>query len=145
MNAATRANMLQLMSDLTIEQLNEIPKGFNNNMIWNFAHVIITQQLLVYKMGGLPMHVSDEKVELFRKGSKPERFFDAAYFEELKVLSDSTYQQFKTDEKAGLFKEYNTYATSYGVTLNIPEDAIGFNNMHESMHLGYMIALKNVL
>ncbi|MFT4759494.1 MAG: hypothetical protein ACI9XO_002507 [Paraglaciecola sp.] len=145
MNAATRANMLRLMSDLTIEQLNEIPKGFNNNMIWNFAHVIITQQLLVYKMAGLPMHIHNEQVELFRKGSKPERMFDAAYFEELKALADSTYQQFKTDKKAGLFKEYKTYATSYGVTLNNPEDAIAFNNMHEAMHLGYMIALKKVL
>ena len=145
MNAAARANMLRLMNDLTIEQLNEIPKGFNNNMIWNFAHVIVTQQLLVYKLAGLPMHVSNEQVQLFRKGSKPERTFDAAYVEELKALSDSTYQQFKADEKAGLFKKYNTYPTSFGVTLNTPEDAIAFNNMHEAMHLGYMIALKKVL
>lgn len=145
MNAATRANMLRLMDGLSIEQLNEIPKGFNNNLIWNFAHVIITQQLLVYKMSGLSMHVTNEQVELFRKGSKPERFFDATYFEELKALADRTYQQFKKDEAAGLFKEYKTYATSFGVTLNSPKDAIAFNNMHEAMHLGYMIALKKTL
>ena len=30
-----RANFLKVIGDLTIEQLNEIPAGFNNNVIWN--------------------------------------------------------------------------------------------------------------
>ena len=35
---------------LTLEQLNKVPQGFKNNVIWNIVHCIVTQQLLVYKL-----------------------------------------------------------------------------------------------
>jgi hypothetical protein len=34
----------------TLEQLNKIPEGYNNNLIWNIAHVVVVQQMLVYKL-----------------------------------------------------------------------------------------------
>jgi len=40
----TRIFLLDLIKDLTTEQLNEIPKGFNNNIIWNLGHLIASQQ-----------------------------------------------------------------------------------------------------
>jgi hypothetical protein len=52
-----------LIQGYTLEQLNKVPRGFNNNIIWNIAHVIVTQQILVYKLSGLPMIVTDEMVE----------------------------------------------------------------------------------
>ena len=33
----TRAFVLELVKDLSTEQLNEIPTGFNSNIIWNIA------------------------------------------------------------------------------------------------------------
>ena len=44
----------------SLEELNKIPEGFNNNVIWNIAHVVVTQQLLVYDMSGLPMLIREE-------------------------------------------------------------------------------------
>jgi hypothetical protein len=38
----TRANFLSLMNGLSEEQLNHMPTGFNNNMIWNFVAMIYT-------------------------------------------------------------------------------------------------------
>ena len=33
----TRANVLQAIESLSHEQMNQIPKGFNNNIVWNFC------------------------------------------------------------------------------------------------------------
>jgi hypothetical protein len=29
-------------------------EGYSNNLIWNIAHIIVVQQMLVYKLSGLP-------------------------------------------------------------------------------------------
>ena len=44
----------------TLEELNKVPTGFSNNIIWNIAHTIVTQQLLIYQLSALPMMVSDD-------------------------------------------------------------------------------------
>jgi hypothetical protein len=41
-------------------------EGYSNNLIWNIAHIIVVQQMLVYK-SGLPMMISDEMVEKYKK------------------------------------------------------------------------------
>jgi hypothetical protein len=39
-----RTTLLTLVENLTINQLNEVPEGFNNNIIWNLAHLTAAQQ-----------------------------------------------------------------------------------------------------
>ena len=39
------SNVLNLIDGLNNEQMNEIPKGLSNNMIWNVAHLLVTQYL----------------------------------------------------------------------------------------------------
>ena len=48
-----RVHLLDVVKDLSIEQLNHIPDGFNNNIIWNLAHIVATQQNICYKRAGL--------------------------------------------------------------------------------------------
>jgi len=141
----TRANLLKLVDDLNLEQLNKIPEGFNNNLIWNLAHCVVTQQLLCYKLSGLPISVSNEMVALYRKGGKPEGDVNQAFVDQIKEMCISSVDKIETDYNAGLFKSYNEYTTSYGVTLSTSEQAIQFNNTHEGMHLGTMIALKKLV
>ena len=40
-----RKLFIRMMEELTIEQLNEIPTGFNNNMAWNFGHAVVSFQM----------------------------------------------------------------------------------------------------
>ena len=49
------------------------------------------------------------------------------------------------DYKNNYFGNYDRYETSYGVVLGNVEQAMEFNNVHEGMHLGYMIALNKVI
>ena len=50
--AKTRAIILYYIKELSLDQLHIIPDGFNNNIAWNIAHLVVTQQLLHYKLSG---------------------------------------------------------------------------------------------
>ncbi|MCV9927751.1 DinB family protein [Flavobacterium sp. LS1R49] len=129
----------------SLEQLNKIPEGFNNNLIWNIAHVIVTQQLLVYKLSGLPMLVSDELVDKYRKGTKPEGEVSQAELEEIKSLLFSTIIQTEEDYNAKIFKTYSELTTSLGFTFKSIDDALSFNNYHEGLHLGIMMSIRKFI
>jgi len=138
-----RAIFSNFLSVFSLEQLNTVPKGFKNSIYWNIAHVVVTQQLLVYHLSQLPMLVSDQFVEKFRKGTQTE--FDATKenVDQLKKLLFSTLEQTKLDFDNGLFKSYQPYTVSTKSTLKTLEEAIEFNNFHEGIHLGYILAMKN--
>jgi len=142
---ATRQNILKILNQFTLEEMNEIPKGYNNNLIWNAGHVVVTQQLLCYRLAGVAVNVSEEMIAKYKKGSKPEGAVDEAEKDLIISLLASTVDGIEADLKSKDFSGYKPYPTSYGVTLSSVENAIEFNLAHEAMHLGTMIALKNAL
>ena len=56
----SRNILLKFLESYSLEQLNKIPEGYNNNIIWNIGHIIASQQGLVYKLSGLPALVSED-------------------------------------------------------------------------------------
>ncbi len=131
-----------IIEKFSLEELNKVPDGFKNNLIWNIAHVIVTQQLLIYNLSGLPMLTSDAMVVTYRKGSKVERDLSQDEINEIKELLFTSVEKLKTDYEAGYFKTYTAYTTSTNSTMTNVEEAIAFNNFHEGIHLGYILALK---
>lgn len=129
----------------TLEELNKVPEGFNNNIIWNIAHTIVTQQLLVYNLSGLPMLLSEEMVAAYRKGTKTERDVSQDEVNLVKGLLFSTIEKTKEDYDNKFFQSYNEYTVSTKSTLSTVEEAIDFNNFHEGIHLGYILALRKSL
>ena len=143
----TRQNFLNLLNEFSLEQLNYIPKGFSNNLIWNFGHLVVTQQLLFYKLSGNKMYVSDELVNKYRKGTKPEGNATGEEVEELKKLAFELIDTFEKDysENKTMFDSFTEYPTSYNYTLKNIEDTIHFNNTHEGVHYGYALALRKAV
>lgn len=129
----------------SLEDLNKVPEGFSNNIIWNIAHTIVTQQLLVYKLSGLPMGISDAMVDDYRKGTKTEREVSQAEVDQIKALLFSPIEKTKEDFNTGVFQTYTEYTVSTTSTLTKVEEAIAFNNFHEGIHLGYILALRKSL
>ena len=124
-----RKNLHSILTKTPKEKLLNIPEGFNNNIFWNIAHTVVTQQILQYKFSGLQMRVPDELVAKFMKGTTPD---GTATDEEIKMVAD-----FDTD----LFQNYQEYTTSARVTLKNIDDAIAFNLFHEGLHIGTIILL----
>lgn len=142
---ATRTNVSNAIKDLTTEQLNKVPKGFNNNIIWNVAHIVVTQQLLCYGLSDNKMLLSQKELDDNRKGSTPNVVLSEDEIEFWKQKLSSTAKQMEDDYNNSLFQKYSEYPTSYNVVLKNIEDAINFNNIHEALHFGYIMALKKAL
>ena len=115
-------------------------------MIWNIAHTIATQQLLVYKLSGLPMIVNDDFVEAFRKGTKPEGLVTQEEVAQMHTLLFTTLAELQEDYEAGLFKDFKEYTLSTtGGTLTNVGEALEFNNYHEGLHLGCVVQLSKLV
>lgn len=142
---AIRNNISKVMAGLTDEQLNHVPTGFNNNLIWNAGHVVATMELLVYALSG--HHTPSDKVfiDKYRKGSKPEGPVSAEEIAAIKGLLASSLEKLEGDLPALQSSDFKTYQTSFGVELNSLRDALSFNGFHEAMHLGTMIALRKLV
>lgn len=140
-----RKTFSKYLTEIPREQLLRIPPGFNNNIWWNIAHVVVTQQLLVYKLSNLQMRIGEELVNKYRKGTRPDGI---PTDEEIKKIANyliSTVEWTKEDLENGLFKEFNEYTTSANVTLTNVKDALAFNVFHEGLHLGAILALQKVV
>ncbi|NRT14322.1 hypothetical protein HNP99_000662 [Flavobacterium sp. 28A] len=146
--AITRTNrniLKQILAKYTLQQLNEIPAGYSNNLIWNIAHVVVTQQLLVYKLSGLPMLVSDEMVEKYKKGSKPEHNATQEEVDLVLGLLLSTIDQTEIDIAHNSFTNFVEYPTSTGFVLKNVQDAMAFNDFHEGIHLGIIMTIRKFI
>jgi hypothetical protein len=145
LNRTSRKLIAPFLEDYTLDQLNTIPEGFSNNLFWNIAHVVVTQQLLIYKLSGLNMLVSDELVDKYRKGTKPEQPATQAEVDQIKFLLFDTINQTQADYGSGLFTQFTEYPTSSGFVLKNVKDATAYNNFHEGLHLGIIMSLKKLL
>ena len=129
------------LDKFSLEELNKVPKGFRNNIIWNIAHCIVTQQLLIYKLSGLEGVLSDKMISEYRKGTKTERNLSQSEVDEIRNLLFIPLDQTEVDYNARAFKNYKEYTVSTGSTLISVDEALVFNNFHEGIHLGYILAL----
>ena len=141
----TRAIVLHYIKGLSLDQLHVIPEGFTNNIAWNIAHIVVTQQLLHYGLSEKDCLVSDELIAAYKKGTKPTRQFTQEEFDEVLDLFKGLPNTLEEDYEAGIFTEYSAYKTSTGFVIDSMEKALIFNNIHESLHLGVIMSLKKLV
>lgn len=145
LHSATRQNVLNAIKELSLGKLNKVPTGYNNSIAWNVAHIVVTQQLLHYMMSNQPMLVSEELVAQYRKGTHVEAPISEEDWKTVLNLLRSQPERLQEDYEKQIFNNFNYYPTSYGFELNNIEEAILFNNVHEALHLGYIMAMKKLL
>jgi|SRR5437588_5100054 len=140
-----RANLLEGIKDLNAEQLNKIPEGFNNNIIWNLGHLIAVQQGVCYKRAGLPTMISDDFWEKYRSGSKPEGIINETEIDHIKQLFFTSLDQLEADYDKGIFSNYTAWATRSNVEIASIDDALSFVPFHEGLHSGVIGTMSRLL
>lgn len=141
----TRTFLLSLVSELTTEQLNKIPPGFNNNIIWNLGHMTAAQQSICYVRGGLPMVIDEKHFVAYKPDTKPNGYVGDDEVKMIKELLLSTIDKLEQDLAANVFANNPPWTTRAGVELKSIQDSIRFLLFHDGLHFGYIMAQKRVV
>lgn len=140
-----RAFLLNMVDGLSTEQLNLVPAGFNNNIIWHLGHVVATQQGVTYLKSGREVRIPQEIYNEFKTGTKPERPYSTEEIDNIKSLFFSTLDIFREDLENKYFEGYVPFSTRYGVELTNIEMVTEFLPYHEGLHIGFVNALKRIV
>jgi hypothetical protein len=141
----TRSKFIELVNGLSVEQLNEIPAGMNNNIAWNFGHIVAAQQGLCNGLSGVALNVAPDFIANFKKGTKPESFISNETIQLFKEYLVSNINDLQKGLEENVFVSYQPYTTSYGYALNDIDDAVRFVAIHDALHLGYSMAIRKSL
>ena len=143
---ATRENTIEVIKELSLEQLNLVPDGFTGNIAWHLGHMVQTHRGLIYQLNAQKSGLEKDFIMKYRKGSKPEGSIDQAEFEFITEQLLNQVDELEEDlQKEDFFGENHPYSTSYNYDLNSLEDCVKFSNVHQGLHLGYIMALKRIV
>jgi len=143
----SRQAFTKLIDSLTIEELNKIPDGFNNNIIWNFGHIVVSTQTLCYVRTGILADAGAVKFnEFYKKDTRPTYTVTTEEVAELKALAIESIEKIKGDYANGVFANMTPFSTStYGVEMKSIEEVLITTIGHDNVHYGYAWALKKSL
>lgn len=140
-----RKSLVQEIDDLSLEQLQKIPEGFKNNIFWNVAHTLVSQQILHYKMSGLNPLITNDWIENYQNGTFPRFVITEDEIDYLKSKLIITAEQLEEDFNEKKFESYTEFETKMGIVISSVEDAINFNNTHEALHCGIVSSMKKLV
>ena len=141
----TRTYVLDLIKELSLEKMNIVPHGFNNNIIWNVGHLVAAQYSICYVKGGLPMNISEDFFNNFKPGSKPERFLQSDEEDEVKKLLIHSLDTLERDYQKNSFESFTPWTTRLGIHINNINDAIHYLHFHEGLHTGVIYSMKRMV
>ncbi|WP_140937357.1 DinB family protein [Sphingobacterium lumbrici] len=141
-----RKAFIQLVDSLTIEQLNHIPAGFNNNVIWNFGHIVVATQGLCYLRTEVQPDYIVKYGAAYTKGTKPTYTVTQEEVDDLKILAIQTVEQIEKDYNAGVFTDITPFTTdTYKEIMPTIEDVITTTVGHDNLHFGYALAQRRII
>lgn len=142
---STRGFLIHTVKDLSTAQLNTVPAGFNNNIIWNMAHLVATFERIIYLRTGIAGSVESVFAEKYKNGTKPERPAGETEISSVKDSLISQLSQFDADYSQLKEVPYEGWKTSAGFEITSMDIAIDYLAFHEGMHTGCIIALKHLV
>ncbi len=140
-----RKTFVEEIEGLSLEQLNHIPATHLNNIIWHAGHSLVSQQLLCYSLSGVYYRVEKDIVAKYKIGSAPDGKATQEEVDYIKKMLLESVDLLEKDLEEGYFGEFKPYTVGFGAHLSSVEEAIIFNTSHESLHYGYLLALKKLL
>ena len=141
----TRQNVLKIIDGLTLERINKIPDGYSGNIAWHIGHIIATQQGLIYGLSGNEMTLEKTFIDRYKKGTIPQAPINQTELDFIKSELAKQPHQLILDNEKNIFQNYTSYTTSFGNTISNFREAVAFNNIHEGMHIGYILAMKHLV
>ncbi len=143
-----RLCLLKQIQSLTTEQLNHIPAGYNNNIIWNLAHLVSAEQTMCYVRAGLQVTVEDKYFTPYLSGTKPAEFVGVQDIAAIKALLITSIDRLQTDLDKNIFVNYTPSVMIpkvYGFEVTNVDEAFEYLVYHEGYHSGCILSLKHLV
>ena len=141
----TRKSLLKIMETRSYEKLVKIPHGFRNSIFWNIAHLLVTQQLLCYRLSGLDLTIDEEMVSKYGKGAIATSKVSKDDIDYVRANLLILAEKLKEDYENGKFENYKPYMTSTNIELCDIQDALTFSNFHDGIHLGVVLSIMKIV
>ena len=140
-----RRYIIDRTSDLSAEQLNLCPPGFNNNIIWNLGHLVAAQEGICYRRSGLPTVIGEDFFATYKPGSRPERPTTDEEVTRVRELLTASVEKLQEDYDRAIFGEYKTWTNRYLMEINSIDTGIDFVLFHDAYHGGVIDAIKKIV
>lgn len=137
-----RSYILGVLENVTEEEAEYIPKGFNNNIRWNLGHIYLDQYLWIQAVTKEKACVPEQYKSWFGFGTSPADFSsETPSIEELKVLLKKQPAHIKEEFGDRLEEEFPP--TEMG--MHTIEQVLIRTIFHEGMHLQAILDLKKCI
>ncbi|MFD1737273.1 DinB family protein [Bacillus salitolerans] len=141
-----RKRTLAMLDTLSVNQIDKIPTGFNNNILWNIGHIFVSTESLLYGFVREQSPIEDRYVKLFTMNTSPKNWSgDIPSFHELK---DNLTLQLERVQKefTGRLHEEGAKPFDLGtVQFTTVAEVFNFAIWHEGLHQGTITCLNKVL
>lgn len=140
-----RGYLRTIIHQLSDEQLVIVPEGASNNVLWNLGHLALSHAGLIYGPCGLESPVPESYGELFKGGTSPATWTETPSLSDVQEQFKAVHERMKDDYRSGVFDGFKPREFMAGVTLSNVEQALGFNIIHEGVHIGALISIRNLM
>jgi hypothetical protein len=128
-----RRLLLERTKDLTVDQYNVIPPGFNNNIIWNMGHILVVSESLLFQNSPYQRPVHEFMKSRFEKGSMPDGMVGEDDIFIIRHSLQQTAQFYKTCTGMDRSRDEIVSVRNSGLTA-ISNERMQFLLFHEDMH-----------
>ncbi|MHB8124373.1 MAG: DinB family protein [Desulfitobacteriaceae bacterium] len=132
-----RNNTIDVVKDLSENQADSVPEGFNNNIRWNLGHIYLVQERFAFAFIKEPMLLSDGYIELFGRGTKPSDWEvqPPTLTELIQLLEDQTNRIKEKLNERLTEPVIEAYTMSSGLILKTIGEFLIFTMFHEGLHV----------
>lgn len=139
----THSYLTRALSTVTLENVNEVPKGFNNSILWNVGHILVSNEMLLFANTGDELKLSQDVINLFKGGTKPSDWnTEPPTFKVICNLLDEQVERITTTYEGRLDEELNKSMKIANFEMKTVRDILGFVIFHEGLHTGLINGLK---
>lgn len=104
-----RANLLLQIGNLSNDELNFIPKGSNNNILWNLGHILVIPQHYFYIANGHTAHIDQYYIDHYMSGTRPLATDITKEYKTIKELLLRTSDLLKDDYDKSMFNNFRAF------------------------------------
>jgi uncharacterized damage-inducible protein DinB len=142
-----RDNTIKQVKELSEEETCTVPRGFNNNILWNLGHILLVHEKFAFALTNENMELPKHFAEMFAPGTKPENWgTEVPSLDEILLLLSKQIERIgQTLEHRLEEKLEKPYVTSSGLELSAVKECLSFCLYHEGMHFAAIKAIKQHL